>query len=218
MTKLHRWLLLILVAFMLAACSSNASVAAGPTGSTGTGASTGATGNTGTAAPTSSSSVPPTTAAPTGNTGNPGYFDLTQVKNYTTQVAANFGDTGFSWGYNKGQGDWQVNTTGNFCMLNLTNSQQQGETSNQVDNIDISCGLPLNPSSVNHNESDEATALFLGVTKQFVSQAASTWVGQEITKAGSSNGAVANQNFGPVAVGVNFGAGQLSLSLLSQGY
>jgi hypothetical protein len=107
---------------------------------------------------------------------------------------------------------------GDFCQLDLTNSQQQNETSNQVDNIDMSCGLPLNPSSINYKESLEATAMFLGVTKQFISQACSTWVGQEITKASNSGGATDNQNFGPVAVGVIFGDGQLSLSLLSQGY
>lgn len=163
---MRRWVLLTLAAFLLAACSSNASLA-GPTGSTSAG-STGTTGNTGTAAPTST--APATTTGPTGNTDNPGYFDLSAVKTYTSQVAATYQDNGFSWTYSKSQGDWEANTTGDFCMLSMTNSQQGGETSAQVDNIDMSCGLPLATSSVTRNESDEATALFLGVTTKFARQ------------------------------------------------
>lgn len=184
----------------MAACSNKAGIA-GPTGSTGTTETT--------------TTIPPTTG--TGNTGNPGYFNLGEVKTYTAQIAASFQDTGFRWTYNKSQGDWEANTGGNFCMLSMTNSQQSGETSAQVDNIDISCGLPLSPSSVNRGETNEATGLILGVTKQFVSQAASAWIGQEITKAASGGSAADNQTFGPVAVGVTIGTGTFMESLLSQG-
>ena len=144
---------------------------------------------------------PPTTAVAAG------YFNKAQVEGYLSSVAESRQGGALNWS------GGQATTDDGVCTFTLTNSE--GESSSLVDSIAVSCGPPSTSSSLSQSDAQESEAFLFGIVQDVAGSAASSWLTQETADA--SSGVVANKEFGPVSVGINYGDGQLGETLLWQG-
>jgi hypothetical protein len=145
---------------------------------------------------------PPTTAVTTG------YFSREQVESYLSGLADLTQGNILDWS------NGQATTDDGVCSFILTNSE--GESQGLVDSVAISCGPPGISDSFTKSDVDEATGYLLGIVQQISGSTATKWLTQQVANAGSG-GISADKEFGPVAVELNFGANQLSETLLWQG-
>ena len=166
-----------------------------------------------TTVPPTTTTVPPTTTtapAPTTTTtaAPTGYVSLDGAESYLNSVSSQYQSDALSFAYSQSNGDYEATTDDGVCMFSLTNSL--GESSSLIDGISISCGPPSTASSITPSEAAESGVILDGAASQFAGASAGAWVQQKVTAASDAGtGVNAQQAFGPMTVGLDFGAGQL---------
>ncbi len=135
---------------------------------------------------------------------------------YVGHVSASYQTDPPQFSYDKTVGGAVATTADGVCTFTLSNTL--GESASLVDAIAISCGSPNKSAALTQADSVEAAAYLDGIVQQFAGSSAVNWVNQQATGGATHGSAVAaHQSFGPVAIGVEFGEGELFEKLESTG-
>jgi hypothetical protein len=211
MGRIRAGLAVTAVSVAIAACSGGSPQSAGdhPSATTTRVTTTTTPGTATTALP---SSIPPTTTAAFGT----GFFNERQVEAYVGQVSSSYQEAPLQFSDSKSVGGDVATTTDGICTFILTNTLD--EPASLVDAIAVSCGSPSKATVLTQSESTEEAAYLDGIVKQFAGPAALNWVNQQ-AESGAEHGsaAAAHRSFGPVTVGIEFGAGVLFEKLETTG-
>lgn len=152
---------------------------------------------------------------PTAVSANRGNLPLQLVESSGTNIAVRYQSTPLLWSYVRLNRDWEATTSDGVCTFNLVSTL--GELSSRIDITGISCAVPNGSSSFTDQEAIESAAYVVGFVRQLVGPAATNWVEQRVSRRRSHTGVIDSKTFRSIIVGVDFDAGQLSMTLSSSG-
>ena len=152
-------------------------------------------------APQTTTTTTTTTPTPTPTPTNPTpYFDRQGTEALLDQVATTYQGGSLIWRYSSSNADFEATTDDDFCEFSVVNSD--GEPRSKADGITISCGLPLNVSSVTKQMGSEAAATSARCSRRMLGRPQVSWLHGEAERA--ANGAA----FGAARIRFSFGTRQ----------